>query len=241
MPTNLPDQRVPHWGLGDAVVGWVAAQLISIVVGSIILSAAGYHSNVSTSRLPLYLVAILQVPLWAGYLGSVVFAGERRGDGVVADFGLRVAIPIDLFGGAAVGIASQFVLVPLISYPWIWILGKSTNDLSRVARDLTAKAHDPGGVVLLVLIVAIGAPIVEELFFRGLLLRSIERRFGTAWGVIGSAAVFGVSHFELLQLPALIAFGVVLALLAVRTGRLGPGIFAHMAFNTVTVIALLTR
>jgi membrane protease YdiL (CAAX protease family) len=241
MPTDLPDQRAPHWGIGDAVAGWVAAQLIAIVVGSIILSAAGYRSNVSTSNLPLYLVAILQVPLWAGYLGSVFIAGERRGHGVVADFGLRVAIPTDLFVGAAVGIASQFLLVPLISYPWIWMLGKSTHDLDKVARDLTAKAKDPTGVVLLVLIVVIGAPIVEELFFRGLLLRSIERQFGTTWAVVGSAVVFGVSHFELLQLPALIAFGVVLALLAVRTRRLGPGIFAHMAFNTVTVIALLRR
>ena len=39
--------------------------------------------------------------------------------------------------------------------------------------------------------------------------------------------------------PALVAFGAVLGTLAYKTGRLGPGIIAHMAFNAVTVIALL--
>ena len=50
----------------------------------------------------------------------------------------------------------------------------------------------------------------------------------------------GVS-IELLQLPALILFGVVLGVLAERTGRLGPGIVAHATFNAVTVISLTVR
>jgi membrane protease YdiL (CAAX protease family) len=51
--------------------------------------------------------------------------------------------------------------------------------------------------------------------------------------------VFGVTHFQLLQFPALVAFGAVLGFLALRTGRLGPSIVAHMAFNAVTVTALV--
>jgi membrane protease YdiL (CAAX protease family) len=55
---------------------------------------------------------------------------------------------------------------------------------------------------------------------------------------IGSAVAFGLAHFELLQLAALILFGLVLALLAERTGRLGPGIVAHATFNAATVLTL---
>ena len=51
-----------------------------------------------------------------------------------------------------------------------------------------------------------------------------------------SALVFAVAHQELLQLPGLFAFGVVLGVMAVRFGRIGPGIAAHMAFNAVTII-----
>ncbi len=83
------------------------------------------------------------------------------------------------------------------------------------------------------------APIVEELFFRGLVLRSLERRFGTVWAVVGSSAIFAATHFEPLQFIALFVFGLVAALLAVRTGRLGPSMFAHLAFNATTVVILL--
>ena len=58
------------------------------------------------------------------------------------------------------------------------------------------------------------------------------------WAIAGSALVFGLSHFELYQLPALVVFGVILGVLAVRTGRLGPGIWAHGVFNLVAVIAV---
>ncbi|MEY2447361.1 MAG: protease family protein, partial [Acidimicrobiaceae bacterium] len=50
---------------------------------------------------------------------------------------------------------------------------------------------------------------------------------------------FGAAHFEPLQFPALFAFGLVAAGLATRTGRLGPGMWAHVAFNAVAVAGLL--
>jgi membrane protease YdiL (CAAX protease family) len=37
----------------------------------------------------------------------------------------------------------------------------------------------------------------------------------------------------------LFVFGLVAAVLYVRTGRLGPGIVAHLAFNATAVYALL--
>jgi len=72
-------------------------------------------------------------------------------------------------------------------------------------------------------------------------LRSLQRRFGDVWAVAGSAVVFGLAHFEPLQLPALVALGVILGMLAVSTKRLGPSIFTHAGFNLVTMIALWLR
>ena len=104
-------------------------------------------------------------------------------------------------------------------------------------RRVTDSAHG-GGFIALTIVVVVGAPVVEELFFRGLVLRSLQRRFGDTWAVVGSAVVFGVAHFEPLQLPALVALGVILGVMAVSTKRLGPSIFAHAGFNLVTMIAL---
>lgn len=229
----------PQWGLGEAVAGWIGAEVLGLVAGSIILTATG-HAGTKSTDLPLRLLVIVQIPFWAGLVGAVWFAGRYKGSGVVHDFGLRVRT-FDPPVGAAIGLACQFVLVPLISWPFLVLSHKTAQDLSSVATNLTDKATDWVGVVLLVVIVGIGAPIVEELFFRGLLLRALERRYGTVAAVILSAVVFGVTHFELLQLPALTAFGIVLALLAVRTRRLGPGIAAHAAFNLVAVVTLLVK
>ena len=93
---------------------------------------------------------------------------------------------------------------------------------------------------MLVFLVVIGAPLAEEVFYRGLLLRSLRKRgLGTVAAVLISSAVFALSHFQAIQLPALFVFGLVAAMLAVKTGRLGPSIWAHVGFNLTSVVVLL--
>jgi len=237
-PREADGIAVPQWGIPDAVGGWLVAQVAAVFGGAIVLAISGYTDR--TDDLPLSVVAVLQALLWVGLLGAPLLVARRKGRGVVADFGLSIR-PMDVPLGLVIGVVCQFVLVPLVSLPWVWLLGKNTDDLSDPARELADKATDPLGVGLLVVIVVIGAPIVEELFFRGLLQRSVGRRLGAAAAVAITALVFAVTHFQTLQFPALAAFGAVLGLLALRTGRLGPGIVAHLAFNAVTVIALLVE
>lgn len=225
--------------MGDAVAGWVIANVAAAVIGAGILSATGRTgTEAHIANLPLTLIALLQIPLWLGYAGVPIVVAKVKGRGLVADFRLRIT-SMDLPLGVAVGLASQFLLVPLLSLPMLRLLNKTTEDLNAVAKSLTDRATDPLGVVLVILVVAIAAPIIEELFFRGLVMRSIEKRLGPAWAIVLSGLVFGATHFELLQLPALAGFGMVLGYLAWRTDRLGPSIVAHMAFNGVAVATLL--
>lgn len=231
----VTDARPVRWGLGDAWLGLLIANAAALFGGVAILAATGYVDT-DSDDLPLALIALMQIPLWAGYLTMPLVAARRKGNGVVADFGLRVR-PWDVPVGLVIGVLTQLVLVPLVYLPIFQIIGD--RDVSADARALTDRAEDPFGVVLLVLIVVIGAPIVEELFFRGLLLRSAERKWGKFWAVAVSSLVFGAVHLQPLQFPALVAVGVVFALLTLRTGRLGPAIFAHVGFNAVAVGSLL--
>lgn len=251
-----PSAVEPRWGLADAAIGWLAAETMAVLAAGVLLGATGHIGTIGQAALdlvgrvtghtataafvPLWMTAVLQAFLWVGLLGAPLVATRHKGNGLVRDLGLRFR-PTDLPVGIAVGVACQFILVPLLSYPWAALLGRDVHELDQPARDLADKATDPVGVVLLVLIVVIGAPIIEELFFRGLLQRSVARRWGQGIAVASSALVFGLTHFELLQFPALTGFGVVLGLLAVKTGRLGPSIVAHLSFNAVTVVTLLAR
>jgi uncharacterized protein len=233
---SLTAEPASRWGLGDVVLGLVLAYGLSIFVSLVVAIVTG---PIDEDELSLGAFALLQIPLWAGFAGATVYAARRKGSGSLAtEFGLRME-RVDIPVGVACGIVTQLVLIPLLYLPLLRLLDENSESVEREARKLTDRADDPLGVIILVIVVVVIAPIIEELFYRGLLMRSLEHRFGPGWALVGSSVVFGAAHFQPLQLIALIVFGLVAGTLAQRTGRLGPSIFAHMGFNGITVLALL--
>lgn len=233
-PRLWMDPGACRWGLGDVALGMVAAQVLGIVVGSLIMPVAGWRS---VSAAPIWGQAVLTIPLWVGYVGAVVVAGTK-GRGVVEDFGLSFR-PLDAALGVPIGVVMQLVVLPLIYWPILHLTDQTSEQLSAPARDLADKAQGPLGWIVLAVVVVVGAPVVEELFFRGLLLRSLQKAgLSDLWACVACAAVFAAIHIQLLQFAGLFVFGLVLSFLAVRTGRLGPSIFTHVGFNAVTVVLL---
>lgn len=219
-----------RWGLGDAAAGFLAGFFLSVVCGSLWVAATG------NDKVTLGLTTVTLLGQWAGMGGAVAVACTRKGSGsLTADFGLRIEAR-DVAPGLAAGVLSQLVLVPLLYLP-LHLLG-FRMDVSEKARGVTDLGRG-AGIALLAALIVIGAPFAEELFFRGLLLRSVARRLGPRWALVISAVVFGGAHFQPVQLLGLTAFGGVLGVLAQRAGRLGPSLVAHMAFNATTVIVLL--
>lgn len=228
-----------RWGLGEAVAGFSIGLVLSAVAAAIAEAATGYHST-SHGAIPIAVTAADVSGLWVGLVGAALYASRMRGDGALRrDFGFGVGRWWDLPLGAAIGLASQYGLIPLLYLPFEHLDRGLSHRLSQpVLRD-TGAAHGAGSVAVLLLFLAVGAPIVEELFFRGLLLRALLGRTRPAIAVLLSAVLFGLAHFEATQFAGLAAFGVVLGVLAWRTGRLTPGIGAHAAFNAVAVLSVV--
>jgi membrane protease YdiL (CAAX protease family) len=219
----------PRWGIGDALGGFLLGNTL------VVLFIGVWAGITGRDDLSFGAIALGQVALWIGLLGAPLWATAKKGSGSLArDFGL-VARARDALTGIPVGVVSQLVLVPLIYLPFRTFV--DVDKLDEPARELADKAHGLGFIALAVVLV-VGAPVIEELFFRGLLMRSIARRWGDGWALAGSSFGFALAHLEGLQFPALLAVGVVFGLLTQRAGRLGPSIFAHAAFNVVVVIAL---
>jgi hypothetical protein len=239
-------------------IGFIAGQLLSVVAYVVATSVTDYSiggvsgpgeafgqvaGHVATGAaaayrapMPLWLQAMVQIPLWACLLGVPIVATIAKGNGPRRDLGLRIR-PIDVPVGVAIGVAAQFVLVPLIYWPILKLIGD--QDVSGVARQLTDRATDPFGIVMLFLIVGIGAPVAEEVFFRGLTQRSLDRRWSRWVALFGTAAFFAFTHFQALQFPALFAFGLMLGAMVYATGRLGTSICAHLGFNLVAAASLV--
>lgn len=225
---SVPPAR--PWGLGDAAAGFFAALFLSTLLATVYVGVTG-EDDLTLGRTIVGLAGY-----WTALVGCVVLASRRKGSGrLAADFGLRVERR-DVWPGVLAGVLSQLVLLPLLYLP-LDLLGFDL-DVSEEARSILDRATGPGLVVLSFCVV-IGAPLAEELFFRGLLQRAAQRRFGPQGAVAFSAVVFGVTHFQPVQLLGLIAFGVVLGVLAQRAGRLGPALVAHIAFNATTVVWLV--
>lgn len=202
----------------------VAAGIASGVVGLVTLDADG----------PLTILAG-QVGLWAGFVGVVAYARSRPGAPRYVG-AIRSEIRASDVLGLVVGVATQLVLLPLLYLPFrSWF---DEDDLSAPAEDLLA---DFNGILLVLMGVGVVlvAPVVEELFFRGLLLGTVRERWGTFAAVIGSSLFFGATHFQPLQFAGLTAAGLVFAAAVVKTGRLGSAIAVHVGFNATTFAALV--
>ena len=85
------------------------------------------------------------------------------------------------------------------------------------------------------LAVALVGPIVEELLYRGAGL-SLLLRFGPVVAVLATAICFGLGHGLLLALPALVVFGIVTAVVRLRTNSIYPAMLVHCAFNATSLI-----
>jgi membrane protease YdiL (CAAX protease family) len=253
------------FGLAEAAIGLVAGFLLSILA---VTAYAGIdHIPARTTTYGSDMVSL--AALWVGFVGACFVAtrlhaprggvgeggvgegGSRAlaantvptGTGTLAgDFGIRLQPWPDLPLGVAVGVGAQFLLVPLLEAPLSPFVPHLSQKLGHPTTQLLGNASGAALVVLAVL-VCVGSPLVEELFFRGLVLRSLlgklsplGRLLGPAASVLVTGLVFGLVHFEALQFLGLAGFGVVLSYLAYRMGRLGPSIVAHVAFNSTTVI-----
>lgn len=224
-----------RWALGDAVLVLLGAQLLSAVWAGAVLAAAYGDAGVP-DPLPARVAVLANIGLWLGYGVGPLVVSRQKGEGPLADYGANLRA-IDVPLGLVVGVATQLLILPLLYAPIIRLVDA---DPSESARELIDTATGPLGAVMLTVSVAIVAPAVEELFYRGLLLRALQRRFGTPAAVLVSSAVFAAVHRELLPLPGLFVFGVLAAVLTVRSGRLGPAWVMHVAFNatTLTVVGL---
>ena len=72
-----------------------------------------------------------------------------------------------------------------------------------------------GGLFISMLITVIGAPLMEELFFRAIIFKRISRKFNIYLGMIISSLVFGLLHIELAIIGAFL-FGIACCILYIK-------------------------
>ena len=155
------------------------------------------------------------------------------------------SLPNDIFIGMLLAIGC-FVGAQAATFGAAALVGlEDTDDASNT--DILVDNQDSAWIIGVIFLVVVGAPLVEELLFRGLILRILQKSFGNLFAIVASSVLFAIPHWQpdaswqetVVLLSALAAVGLVLAIGAVATDRLGPSVIAHFLFNaTGTFITL---
>lgn len=127
-------------------------------------------------------------------------------------------------------LASAGLLLPAI---WLQELMPALPNLAE--NELKGLIASQWGYV----VIGIMAPLVEELVFRGAILRALlQWRSHTPWlGIAVSAALFAATHMNPAQLPHAFCIGLLLGWMYYRTDSIVPGVVYHWVNNSIVFAA----
>lgn len=244
---SLPPLSAPpshRWRFSDFLLVWVVG-LITSLVGTIVGIAVGIGGSIEDLTLGTSPELLFWVSLPAQFFGmllALAWVSQRRGSGNLStDFGFAIRLQDAgfLLLGMLLLLALAYSLQPLAN-----LLG--ADETPQVTTEAISRAIDLPTQIMIVLGVAVVTPIVEELTFRGLLLRYLEERVSPRRALFISALVFGLFHLlgttgsagAVLALIQTFLAGLVLAYVTQKSGKLSRAIFIHGGFNLITILVL---
>ncbi len=146
------------------------------------------------------------------------------------------------------GVIAGLILVPVINVisGGIEVILREVVGHEVTVPEQVAPGLSPLAVGFLILLAVVIAPISEELFFRGVLFRTVRDRHGFWAAALASGVPFGLVHYvqapaiDALVLQATMVFtGIGLAWIYERRGSIVAPMAAHVAFNVVGLIVIL--
>lgn len=130
------------------------------------------------------------------------------------------------------------IIVTILTYPialfFNLIVMTFISTLGTIEPPDIPTANNVGEYFILIVIIAMSAGICEEVFFRGFVLRGYEK-FGKINGIIITALLFGLFHFNIQNFAGPVVLGIVFGFLVYETDSLFAGIIGHMTNNSIAV------
>ena len=233
---TLPVARDDLQGFGVAILGFFGAIGLSLVFAHVAAALGARPLTVPN-------LVISQSGLWAGLCTTAYVVSHRRVGGSIADLGFRAPTR----GEIGIGIGIGFVGISIAGRVSAGL--RSLFPVNGGSHLFVSSRPSYALVYVFGLLACVGAPIVEELFFRGVVQSVLTRDLGTTPAIVIQGMLFGFAHFELgmtfneaaVRCGTVMVLGLLNGWLRFRTGRLGAGMVAHATYNVlVTVTVLVT-
>jgi uncharacterized protein len=229
-PAPEPAPTFDRRALRPAVIGVIASIMVGRLTASFLLNAVNAPDEIFIS----WFYAVV----FGGMLFTCRAISRRFGSGhPFRDFGLSWK-PSDIGRGILVFLVARILQV-IVMLPWAGHLDRLrrlTEGLERVSLPT---------FVIFAFVAVVGAPIVEELVFRGVVQRSLAERVGHRVAIPAQAVLFGLYHLTpglgATNIPYVVGLstaGLVLGWAAWRFRRLGPSSTAHFFVNATSTLIL---
>ncbi|HEX2084757.1 MAG TPA: type II CAAX endopeptidase family protein [Solirubrobacteraceae bacterium] len=217
------------WAPWSAPTALLTALILSFVGGLtvVIAAQAGGVDVTEGDTPPGILLASTAVQDVAFVVVAIAFA-RMTGPVFAEQFGLR---PTRLWPAVGAVVATYIGFAVLVS---LW--GLLVGDPDEPLLDDLGVDESTLLLVLGIVTVCIGAPLVEELFFRGFFFRALRNRLSLPVAAAATGVIFGVMHLISSPIEAILPlalFGALLCVLYERTGSLYPCIALHAINNSL--------
>ncbi len=244
--TTAPRARKATGATKTASSAFAWTLLDALAVLSVTVAAFAVKETLAAGGMLPALSESLQAPVRVGLLVlyyaiqllMLIWLVRRRAGDVATALGLRggpggaraVVVSVGLVVAGLVGVRVVSSLYTFATREF-GVLPQTSTDLV----DLFGSGVS--GLVLAVAMVVIVGPVVEELVFRGALLRGLSSRLGMWPSVLIQAALFAALHRSLWLFAPMLVLGIVLGWLAESRQSLWPPIALHALYNAITVVA----
>lgn len=225
------------WGFKDLIIiSLFAAILLLAYVGGLYFFNTKNYLRTGDLK-SLYLIGIL-VFQWLMFLLPLIIFTARKYKLKWQHFGfVRVGILKTL--GLVIGSYFLYIgitlIISLISiYNNIKIPGYQIQE-----SVLPLFGTDILGLIVAGIAIVLLAPLIEEILFRGFLLRTLSNKIGVIWGSIVSALVFALLHVPWQSIIPIFILGLILNSIVIRSKSLWPAIGFHILNNSITFTILL--
>jgi membrane protease YdiL (CAAX protease family)/NAD-dependent dihydropyrimidine dehydrogenase PreA subunit len=234
------------WTLVDAFVV-LAVLLATILAKNVVLGLPAVGLMPAAGR--AWTRAAVLAAYYAVQLSALVLLAGRHGCTFTQAFGLARSQSAEGSGAASperpsvlvsAGITVALLVgveVVAISYGLI-AQAAGWKQPMALSADVSAVFGGGGlGLVLSVVLIALVAPVAEELSFRGVILPAVGSRWGVWPGIMVSAALFAVYHVTVWLFLPMLVLGIALGWLTVTRRSLWPAIVLHVLYNSLAVAA----
>ncbi len=123
-------------------------------------------------------------------------------------------------------------VVSIINLLNLWLL---RSIFGRVDVFQPPVAADLPSLLLNILVIGVAAGVCEEVFFRGVVQRSLER-YGRWPSILLTALLFGLLHADFQKLAGTFLLGALIGFIVYRTNSIFGGMFAHFTNNSIAVL-----